>query len=474
MALAEEGLEAHAEAMSTTSPQLDFSHGDLRVSDDQRSLVFADGTPFFWLGDTAWELLHRLTRDEIAHYLDVRSEQGFTVIQAVALAEFDGLRVPTPEGFLPLIDQDPGRPDPSGYWDKVDWLLDAAEQRGLVIALLPTWGDKLNKGGWGIGPEVFNVDNAAVYGRWLGARLRQRRNLVWVVGGDRSPVIPNPSGGWEADPAQVAVWRSLAAGLAAGDGGRHLMTFHPWGQDSSGKHVHAEPWLAFNSQQNGHVAWAEVWERLRADRERQPTKPVLDMEPLYEEHPIAFDIANGLSSAWHVRWYAWVELLSGTCGHTYGCHAVWQFLSPRFPAVNHARTPWQQALRLPGAEQMRHARRILTRCGFPQLEPDPALLHGDPGAGPERIQAARHLDGRCAVIYSGSGRPPTVDLSRLNGTTVQAWWCDPRTGAVSDAGRHARTGVRRFVPPCSGPGSDWVLVLDDVDGGLGDFAAQSG
>ena len=452
--------------MQQTFPTRDFSHFELRVSDDRRSLTGDDGAPFFWLGDTAWELLHRLTREEIVHYLDVRSQQGFTVIQTVALSELDGLRVPTPEGFLPLVELDPAHPDPGGYWDKLEWVLDAAAHRGLVIALQPTWGDKLRKTIYGIGPEVFTADNAGIYGRWLGARLARHRNLVWMLGGDRSPTVPHPLGGWDPDPEQFAVWRALAAGLAAGDGGRHLMTFHPRGQDSSGKHVHAEPWLAFNGQQNGHVAWAEVWERLRADRERLPTKPVLDLEPLYEDHPLGFDLANGISSAWHVRWYAWIELLAGTCGHTYGCHSVWQFGSDRHRVINHAPRYWREALRLPGAEQMRHTRRIITRCGFPHLIPDPALLHGDPGTGPDRIQAARHADGRCAVLYSGSGRPPIVDLKRLSGSTVQAWWCDPRTGEVSDAGRFPRASVRRFVPPCTGPGSDWVLVLDDAEAGL--------
>jgi Protein of unknown function (DUF4038)/Putative collagen-binding domain of a collagenase len=455
--------------MSTPLPRIVFHHGDLRVSADQRSLAFADGTPFFWLGDTAWELLHRLTRDEITRYLDVRSAQGFTVIQVVALAEFDGLRVPTPEGHLPLIDLDPCRPDPGGYWEKLDWLLSAAEERGLLIALLPTWGDKLAKHSWGLGPEVFTPDNAAVYGRWLGARLRQRPNLVWVVGGDRSPIRSTPDGGSEPDPHQLAVWRAMAEGLAAGDDGHHLMTFHPWGQDSSGQHVHHEAWLDFNGQQNGHKAWPEVWDRLRIDRERVPTKPVLDLEPLYEGHPIDFDINRGLSSPWHVRWYAWVELLAGTCGHTYGCHAVWQCASPRFPVANHARPYWEEALLLPGATQMQHARRILTRCGFPQLVPDESLLVHDPGTGAERIQAARHADGRCAVLYSGCGRPPKVDLTRLNGTMVQAWWCDPASGEISDAGLHPSTVGHLFVPPCSGPGSDWVLILDAAEAGMPPF-----
>jgi hypothetical protein len=56
--------------------------------------VTADGRPFFWLGDTAWELFHRLNREEATRYLEDRASKGFTVIQAVALAELDGLNTP--------------------------------------------------------------------------------------------------------------------------------------------------------------------------------------------------------------------------------------------------------------------------------------------------------------------------------------------------------------------------------------------
>src|SRR5579862_8307743 len=54
----------------------------LRVSDDKHFLVTADGKPFFWLGDTGWELFHRLDKTDAAMYLKTPSEQVFTVIQA--------------------------------------------------------------------------------------------------------------------------------------------------------------------------------------------------------------------------------------------------------------------------------------------------------------------------------------------------------------------------------------------------------
>lgn len=64
--------------------------GDLQVAPNRRTLQFADGKPFFYLGDTAWELFHRLNREEANRYLEDRARKGFTVIQASALAEIDG------------------------------------------------------------------------------------------------------------------------------------------------------------------------------------------------------------------------------------------------------------------------------------------------------------------------------------------------------------------------------------------------
>jgi hypothetical protein len=143
----------------------------IRVAANHRTLETADGPigaskPFFWLGDTAWELFHRLNREEAIEYLDTRKAQGFNVIQAVALAEFDGLRTPNAYGDLPLVELDPTRLDITpgnnpkdgaeyDYWDHVDFVIKAAADRGLYIGMLPTWGDKVAHL-WGDGPIVFD------------------------------------------------------------------------------------------------------------------------------------------------------------------------------------------------------------------------------------------------------------------------------------------------------------------------------
>lgn len=116
----------------------------LRVSDDRRFLVREDGTVFFYLGDTAWELFHRLTREQADLYLEDRARKGFNVVQAVALAELDGLNTPNPYGHKPLINNDPTRPNEK-YFEHVDYIVNKANSLGIYVGLLPTWGDKFNK-----------------------------------------------------------------------------------------------------------------------------------------------------------------------------------------------------------------------------------------------------------------------------------------------------------------------------------------
>ena len=258
-----------------------FSRGRIVVHPGGRYLQYADGRPFFYLGDTAWELFHRTTREEARLCLEDRARKGFTVIQAVCLAERDGLRVPNAYGDLPFADAGFTRPN-ERYFTYVDEVVAMADSLGLVIGLLPAWGDKFCLK-WGPGPEIFTTEGRAeAFGRYLGERYRIRRNIIWILGGDRPPEGREP------------ILRAFARGIACGVAGREdysacLITYHPWGKSSSGDWLHDEPWLAFNMQQNGHAYDFDLWERIARDYARRPVKPVLDGEPIYEEHPIDFD-----------------------------------------------------------------------------------------------------------------------------------------------------------------------------------------
>jgi hypothetical protein len=216
-------------------------------------------------------------------------------------------------------------------------------------------------------------------------------------------------------------------------------------------------------QQNGHGANTPVWERIGADYALQPTKPVLDGEPLYEDHPLGFNAPkNGYSNPYEVRKIAYWDLFAGACGHTYGHHSVWQMFSPERQAINGPLMPWYEAIDRPAAVQMRHARALLESRPFLTRIPDQGVLASDPGTGTWRVQATRDSEGSYLMVYSAAGHPVTVRLDLLAGDTAHAWWYDPRTGHATEIGTLSAQGEQEFVPPTLGADADWVLVIDDA------------
>ena len=196
------------------------------------------------MADTAWNLFHKLSREEAQLYLNNRAEKGFNVIQAVILGEHDGLNAVNAYNRVPLKNNNPETPDLEGnysYWEHIDYIIDIAEKLNLYMAILPTWGDKFNLK-WGIGPVIFNAENAYTYGKWLGDRYKNNKNIIWVLGGDRP--LENDT--------HFEIIRSMAKGIKDGDKGKHLLTFHPFGEHCSSDFVSGEDWLDLNMYQSGH------------------------------------------------------------------------------------------------------------------------------------------------------------------------------------------------------------------------------
>lgn len=427
----------------------------LRVSDNKRFLVKADGTPFFWLGDTAWELFHRLNREEAEKYLKNRADKGFTVIQAVALAELNGLHDPNPYGEIPLENDDPTKPR-EAYFQHVDFIVNKAADLGLYIGLLPTWGDKVFKDRWGVGPEIFNADNARVYGKWIGNRYKDKKNIIWILGGDRNP----------RNEADVAIWRAMAAGIEEGVGGsdKAIITFHPQPtgleEGGSSRWFHKDEWLDFNMFQTGHCRENNVWDRVQVVYNRTPVKPVFDGEPLYEDHPVCFNAKDlGTSSPYDVRKHAYLDVFAGAFGHTYGCHDVWQMYAPHRTPVNGPHHPWYIAIDLPGASQMKYLRNLIESRPMLDRVPDQSLIVNTMGAN-DRIQSTRGKD--YLFVYSAQGKPITVNMGKIAGNDVAAFWYNPKNGETKDDRRLPNKGQQTFTPPSSGYGHDWVLVIDDA------------
>jgi hypothetical protein len=428
----------------------------LKISDNRRFIVNDDGSPFFYLGDTAWELFHRLNREEADRYLADRAAKRFTVIQAVVLAEMNGLNDPNPYGDRALTDNDPAKPN-EAYFKHVDYVVSKAEQLGLFVGMLPTWGNNWNKppgkGG------IFTPENAGGYGEFLGKRYRDIP-IIWILGGDRP--IENDT--------HRAILRAMALGLRKGDGGRHLITFHPPGGNGSSTWLHEEEWLDFNMRQNGHaIDFDGRYDATRADYARtNSVKPVIDGEPVYEDHPVNFRPKElGHSVAADVRRPLYWDLFGGACGHTYGHHSVWQMYAPGRQPVNGPLMPWTEALDQPGAGQMQHGRALIeSRPVLARVPDDSIIVKGEvptsvPGAGTRRFTATRDAEGTYAFVYAPVGRAFSVRMDVIKGPKAKGWWFDPRTGKAESIGEFETKGEWRFVPPAPGEALDWVLVLDD-------------
>jgi hypothetical protein len=429
----------------------------LCVSDNRRFLATESGQPFFWLGDTAWELFHRLTREDAELYFATRQRQRFTLIQAVILAEFDGLNTPNAYGERPLLDNDPARPN-EAYFAHVDALVNMAAAHGLYMGLLPTWGDKVTPM-WGVGPVVFTEANARAYGRYLGERYGAQTNVAWILGGDRPAVFK------ERDDRPL--WRALAAGIDEGVGRPALKTYHPWGgQESTSAWLNDEAWLDMHMMQSGHGSGHDVpvWEWVARDYALQPTRPTLDGEPNYEDHPVnpwpTWDPALGYFRADDVRKQVYRSVFAGACGVTYGHHALWQFYEPPRQVVNYADRTWREALTRPAADQVQHLRALMESRPYFSRIPDQGMLLSDAGQSGEHVQATRDAEGRYAFVYFPRSRPMEIDLTplRRGSAPIRAAWFDPRTGQSAPFAQFATETSVSVTPPAQGP--DWVLLLD--------------
>lgn len=453
----------------------------LRRSTQNPHLLTTEGSddiPFFLLGDTAWELFHRLTPAESEHYFQTRAAQGFNLICAVALAELDGLHTPNAAGHRPLDGDNPRTPN-AAYFAGMDAQIAQAAASGLYIGLLPTWGDKVTAP-WGAGPRVFHADDpemAREYGQWLGARYKDAANLLWILGGDRPAKLSGIDASWgdpwkagfTKDTDWIPLWRAMAAGIQAGTGGKALISYHPQGGPlSTSQLIHTEPWLDLNMMQSGHSERnAPVWDWIARDLALLPLKPTLDAEPNYEDHPVNPwpDLKPELGSfrSYDVRKQCYRSVFSGGCGVVYGHHAVWQFWDGVRENVNHADRHWPDALLRPGAVQAGYLRRLLQSRPGVSL-PTEALLasNTDDRAGHEC--ALRDENGRFALVYAPlPGQTIDVVLDMLAGPRVRAAWFDPRLGEeASIIGEYDASGTKTFTTPSANPDAapDWVLTLD--------------
>ncbi len=425
-----------------------FRHGFLRVSDDRRRFVHADGTPFFWLGDTHWQMPDRERVEtcnhpehadgtcphggQFQHLLADRIARGFTVYQTYPHAS-----------SAHWWSQPFRRIDPARFRAVFDVQMDGIAEAGLTIAL-----------GCGHFNDSTRIPQADLcrFARYLVARYGAHP-VVWITCQEMN--APVDLGGKESN--RPAVWRAVAEQIARDDGYRHPHAAHQWVYDVDVAPLAQEPWHTWFALQGGHRnSGLTPQARYRGYYEHRPTRPMLETEAMYE-----LVDCGGVNSTDDVRRSAWKAMLCGSPGYTYGGAGIW-FLKwdaddPGCAQYNHAIGSWHAGMALPGAEQMTVLRRFFTGLDWTALVPcwrDPAWSAWN---DPERNVVAT-IANRMFLAYC-HGDDATGELRGLDRQAEYcAEWFDPREGSVQVVSERFRAATGTWAVPARPPG-DRVLVV---------------
>lgn len=438
-----------------------LSHGPIQVADDKRHFAHADGTPFFWLGDTWWMgLTKRLVwPEQFKQLTNDRKTKGFNVVQIVAglypdMPAFDE-RGANEEGFPWEQDYTSIRPQ---FFDAADRRIMYLVEQGIMPCIL---------GGWGFHLPRLGTEKMKQHWRYLVARWGALP-VVWAAAGEQTMPWYLSSNKQQEQEQLKQQWTEVIRYIKQIDGFQRLITTHP---QLSARESVTDPYLLdFEMQQTGHHQATEHHAKRAAEGwQAQPVMPVICAESRYEALGITPPV-----TARDARQTFWAHLLnSGCAGHTYGANGVWQVNQPgqpfgKSPGGNDwGNLPWNEAMHLRGSNQLAAAKRFLLSLPW-------HALHGT-GKPKSRFAtlmslirsskaavAAAAPDGSIALYYLLTQKPIKVNMASFC-APVYASWFDPASGKQIPMTETAflNKGSAKFTPPSKNADgdSDWVLVL---------------
>lgn len=442
----------------------------LRVAPGGRHLIDQRGTPFLIKGEAAWLALVNLDADEQERYLADRSAKGFNLVE-VMLVNHDYTTAPNPTppsnraGEQPFLRPgDFGTPN-DAYFDRAGAFVDRAARHGIAVLLAPNYlGFDGGREGWW--QELTSPGNTrevcAAFGRYLGLRFREKKNLLWLAGGDYAPAP-----GSEGEVRHGEILRGIRSA-----GASQPWTGH-WNFDHGGGISTDEAAFAEAMALNGVYQYAMPYRYAARAYDAAPPRPVFLLESTYEhEHPA------GNTQPFRKAW--WWTMLSGGTGAIWGNLFLWMAESARetyragYGDTDHAVSSWRAELDSPGTLEMLHLHTLFETLPWHRLVPSGsgsgsrrALVTGGQGwRGLGHIAAAATPEGDLLVAYvppTGTGsRSFELDLSRMR-AGARARWYDPTSGAWLPAQSKlpAAAGAAFETPgENAGGANDWALIVE--------------
>jgi hypothetical protein len=414
-------------------------HGRIRVAKSGTHLEHADGTPFFFLADTCWTGPALSTEKDWQTYLADRKRKGFTAIQFNIVSPWR--TAPTDaEGNASYAIKDGKLSLNEAFYKRLDARWKAIEEAGLLAVPVLVWAHKKGDAGKELTEEQLTDLCKLQIERY------SKMNVLWILAGDNR----------YTDDA--AMWKRIGRAVF-GDNHPNPVTTHPTGENFPWKDWENEKWLTVLGYQSGHgdsqktMKWLTHGPVAEFGLRKEFTRPVINLEPAYEAH-------NGYSkkqphNAHSVRRAVWTSLLSApVAGVTYGGHGVWSWhTKPGEEPTDHKGSgvakPWNEAIDLPGAGQMKVMKDILGSVPWTKLRPATELLSQPGKDDPAEYRVCAATPERdVIVVYVPKGTSFGFKDAFKKGIRIQCF--DPRTGKNSP---HVET------LPHDDPLEDLVVVI---------------
>ena len=418
-----------------------YRRGVVKLSSDRRYFVCADGKPFFWLADTAWNGVLRARPADWDKYLTARREQGFTAIQFIC-TQWRGLAKDA-KGETAYTEGDGFRINPS-FFQRMDGKVAAINEHGLVASPVMLWATGQFSPGVSL-PE----EDAIKLGRYIAARWGAY-NVVWILNGD---------GGYVGENAER--WQHIGRGIF-GDRHDRLVTMHPGGPNWCADEFREEKWYDFIGYQSGHgdsedSLWWQVIGPPAQGWLKSPPCPIVDLEPNYEAiqtyHSRTVIEADRVRRALY-----WSLLVAPTAGVTYGHNGIWPWGEKPEVPLNHSgiAPSWHESVHTEGVVSVGHLKKLFGSIPWWRLRPAQELLAAQPGdKDPLRfVTVAKTDDGTLAMLYMPKGGEIGLRGKVLN-RIGSARWFNPRAGVWKAAGIVKDADIRLSAPD----DHDWVLIL---------------
>jgi hypothetical protein len=458
-------------------------HGPIQVRPGDRYLTHADGTPFFYLADTAWNGPLRSDAADWEIYLADRKAKGFTAIQFIGAAPWSGCYTDA-EGQTAFHQVNGSLQPNEKFFKRMDERIAAINRAGLLAVAVLAWAANFGESGRHNPGVSLSREQLK---QWVGYQVQRysKHQIMWLLAGD------GKYGGWRS-------WKWKRLGREIFGSGKHApVGLHPQGLTRPYKSFAKESWLDIFGYQSGHAddertamfladgKMARQWPKL--------AKPIINLEPCYEG---IHDWARvGVISNSQVRRAIYASLLNTpTAGVSYGAHGVWSWETQAVEPLNHpgvgVAMPWRQAMDLPGSRDVKRLRELFKSLPWWELGPADELVMMQGWKRDKRHNRLWNTRYRAHCAATGKGELlllylPFGGCVQLNFDATVAEWFDPRTGdrraampkgdrleftekkapspypspRVHGEGKKAKETPQRFGPIFTAPSDDdWVLI----------------